>query len=187
MKGAVGTYLGGALSRAPPLMIGSNGRDTMEADTAGRKQGRRASAVMEPLPARLALGHSVAAARELMWACGLSFMVVVAPVTGKLLGVVLRRTLERRCEARGHDPETCMLVRHVKTDVDFCLEDELVDEVFGNTPTTIAPRSEQGATPEARRRNALPVIVVDEYKVPVGLLRRPKPVSPVETGRTPSA
>lgn len=130
--------------------------------------------LMEPLPAWLSLQHSVAAARELMWAMGSSFMVVVAPVTGKLLGVVLRRSLERGCESRGHDPETCPLVRHLQTDIDFCLWGEPMEEVFGESPTSLASRSEHGATPEARRRNAIPVIVVDEDKVPVGLLRRPR-------------
>lgn len=129
--------------------------------------------VMQPLPARLTLRHSVAAARELMEVLEYSFLVVVAPATGKLLGVVLRRSLER-CEARGHDPESCMLVQHVKTDIDFCLETETLDEVFGKTPATIAPPGGRGS-PNIRRRNALPVVVVDEYKIPVGLLRRPRP------------
>jgi CBS domain-containing protein len=130
--------------------------------------------VMDPLPARLALSHSVAAARELMYALDYSFLVVVAPVTGKFLGVVLRRTLERLCEQRGHDPESCPLVRHLKTDVDFCLETERVDEVFGGQATAIQPPGEGRPAPEVRRRNALPVVVVDDYKVPIGLLRRPR-------------
>lgn len=137
--------------------------------------------VMEPLPARLALGHSVAAARELMWLAEYSFLVVVAPVTGKLLGVVMRRALEKGCESRGHDPESCPLVRHVETDIDFCMEDERVDEVFGSSPTAIGPKSRDRSSPEIRRRNAIPVIVVDEDKVPIGLLRRPRaPVEPAE-------
>jgi len=136
-----------------------------------------AGEAMEPLPARLALHHSVAAARELMYSGGFSFLVVVAPSTGKLLGVVLRRTLERSCETRGHDPDSCPLVRHLKTDIDFCLEGERVDEVFGTAATSIDLRpyddvDERNA--DFRRRNAIPVIVVDEYKVPVGLLRRPR-------------
>lgn len=130
--------------------------------------------VMDPLPARLSLSHSVAAARELMFALDYSFLVVVAPVTGKFLGVVLRRTLERMCEQRGHDPESCPLVRHLKTDVDFCLETERVDEVFGAGATAIEPPGEGRPAPEVRRRNALPVVVVDDYKVPIGLLRRPR-------------
>jgi CBS domain-containing protein len=134
--------------------------------------------IMEPLPARLALSHSVAAARELMWLAEYSFLVVVAPVTGKLLGVVMRRALEKGCESRGHDAESCPLVRHVETDIDFCLEDEPVSEVFGSSPTAIGPKSRDRSSPEIRRRNALPVIVVDEDKVPVGLLRRPR--APVE-------
>ena len=130
--------------------------------------------VMDPLPARLALHHSVAAARELMYALDYSFLVVVAPVTGKFLGVVLRRTLERTCEQRGHDPESCPLVRHLKTDVDFCLETERVDEVFGARATAIQPPGSGRPAPEVRRRNALPVVVVDDFKVPVGLFRRPR-------------
>ncbi|MQA90497.1 MAG: hypothetical protein GEU90_09705 [Gemmatimonas sp.] len=145
---------------------------------AADEQRQFAGNLMEPLPARLALHHSVAAARELMLACRMSFMVVVAPATGKLLGVVLRRTLERRCEARGHDPETCPLVRHVRTDIDFCLEDEPVEDLFGRHPTKISPLRGSDATPEARRRSAIPVIVVDVEKVPVGLLRRPRPAVP---------
>lgn len=135
--------------------------------------------VMDPLPARLALHHSVAAARELMYALDYSFLVVVAPVTGKFLGVVLRRTLERTCEQRGHDAESCPLVRHLKTDVDFCLETERVDEVFGQRATAIQPPGEGRPAPEVRRRNALPVVVVDDYKVPIGLLRRPRPTEQV--------
>jgi CBS domain-containing protein len=131
--------------------------------------------LMQPLPARLALHHSVAAARELMWAVGYSFLVVVAPVTGKLLGVVLRRNLERGCESRGHDPESCPLVRHLETDVDFCLADEKVSEVFGESALAISTRPAGRPAPEVRRRNALPLIVVDEDKVPIGLLKRPRP------------
>ena len=129
--------------------------------------------VMQPLPARLTLQHSVAAARELMELLEYSFLVVVAPATGKLLGVVLRRSLDR-CEARGHDPESCMLLRHVQTDIDFCMEMERLDEVFGRGVGSITPPGGRGS-PDIRRRNALPVIVVDEYKVPVGLLKRPRP------------
>lgn len=142
-----------------------------------------AAELMEPLPARLSLQHSVAAALELMEFVEVSYLVVVAPVTGKLLGVVLRRTLERGCEPRGHDPESCPLVRHVKTDIDFCLADEPVAEVFGTSATSLAAGTEMGATPETRRRNALPVIVVDEDKVPLGLLRRPRPAAdPLASG-----
>jgi CBS domain-containing protein len=136
--------------------------------------------VMHPLPARLALHHSVAAARELMWAVGYSFLVVVAPVTGKLLGVVLRRELERGCESRGHDPESCPLVRHLNTDVDFCLAGEPVDEVFGTSAVTISPKSSGRPSPETRRRNAIPVVVVDEDKVPVGILKRPRAIQTMD-------
>jgi CBS domain-containing protein len=158
----------------PPIFVGGKDQGAAELRSTEISQ-PLVGDVMEPLPARLALHHSVAAARELMAACRLSFMVVVAPVTGKLLGVVLRRTLERRCETRGHDPESCPLVRHVNTDIDFCVEDEPVSEVFGGRPMSIPSYREADAPPEARRRNAIPVIVVDADKVPVGLLRRPRP------------
>lgn len=156
-----------------------------EGDAVNRAEGENVSAgesgraptagdLMDPLPARLALHHSVAAARELMWAAGVSFLVVVAPATGKLLGVVLRRNLEKGCESRGHDPEVCPLVRHLSTDFDFCHEGELMTEIFGDAATSLAARGEGRPPPEVRRRNAIPVIVVDEVKVPVGLLRRPR-------------
>jgi CBS domain-containing protein len=156
---------------------GTGLRDGSETGTGGAHDGEAgtlAHEVMEPLPARLALHHSVAAARELMWMLGFSFLVVVAPVTGKLLGVVLRRTLERGCESRGHDAENCPLVRHLKTDIDFCHEAEPLAEIFGDTAISVGRRGVGRAAPEVRRRTAIPVIVVDEDKVPVGLLRRPR-------------
>ncbi len=157
---------------------GSDGMDGARAASGegngADEPGVMAGDLMEPLPARLALHHSVAAARELMWAAGVSYLVVVAPSTGKLLGVVLRRNLEKGCESRGHDPEECPLVRHLSTDFDFAFEGELVSEIFGEAPTTLATPGEGRPPPEVRRRNAIPVIVVDEWKVPVGLLRRPR-------------
>lgn len=154
-------------------MIDGQGGDDVTDVGSGEAGGPRAADVMGPLPARLALHHSVAAARELMDAAGYSFLIVVAPSTGKLLGVVLRRSLERGCEPRGHDPESCPLVRHLKTDIDFCHEDEPVDEVFGPRATSLSPRLSGRPAPETRRRNAIPVVVVDEYKIPIGLLPRP--------------
>lgn len=153
------------------MLGGTKGRKAEEPEDPA--QAPFAGEVMQPLPARLSLQHSVVAARELMELLEYSFLIVVAPVTGKLLGVVLRRSLDR-CEARGHDPDECMLVRHIQTDIDFCLESERLDEVFGKGAASIPPPGGRGS-PEIRRRNALPVVVVDEYKVPVGLLRRPRP------------
>ncbi len=153
---------------------GMAGHGAGETGEAVEGRSRLAGEVMDPLPARLALHHSVAAARELMWAVGFSFLVVVAPATGKLLGVALRRNLEKGCESRGHDPESCPLVRHLSTDFDFCHEGESLDEIFGEAPTALSEGREERGSPERRRRNAIPVIVVDERKVPVGLLRRPR-------------
>lgn len=165
---------------------GAPGRESTPAgaeNDGANGQGPTAGEVMDPLPARLALHHSVAAARELMWAAGVSYLVVVAPATGKLLGVVLRRNLEKGCESRGHDPEECPLVRHLSTDFDFAVESEALTEIFGEAPTTLATPGEGRPSPEVRRRNAIPVIVVDEWKVPVGLLPRPRG-SVVINGRT---
>lgn len=127
---------------------------------------------MKPLPAVLTLEHSVAAAREFMDAFGIPYLVVVAPSTGRMLGVVVDEALARTCEGEDHDPDDCPLVRHVETDIDFCLDSEKIDEVFGDGPDKIPyAGAERG---DSAHRADLPVIVVDEFKVPVGYLERPK-------------
>lgn len=99
------------------------------------------------------------------------FSIVVAPETDKLLGVALRTALERACASQGHTPEECPIAQHLKVDIDFCFEGEALEDVLSDR------RMEDGyiSALERRRRRvrkALPIIVVDEKKVPVGLLYR---------------
>jgi hypothetical protein len=145
--------------------IGRDGTEVVERPKVARD-------FMKPIPARLSLQHTSALAAELMDAVGQPFLVVVAPVTGKLLGIVRRRALERRCQARGHDPEHCPLVRHLTTDIDFCLESESLSEIFDNRATGAEAVTPRNKNPRERRRLRRPLIVVNESKVPVGLLSR---------------
>lgn len=74
----------------------------------------------------------------------LDFLPVVAEDTSKLLGVVLRKGLERGCWGMGHDPNKCSVQNHLKTDVRFSFEDEPLDagmvEVAGREPVVIVDR-----------------------------------------------
>lgn len=131
---------------------------------------KTAAEAMRPVVEPIELGSTTAAARDRMREENRAFLPVVAPGTGKLLGVVLRTAVERACESNGHDPETCPLVHHLKVDIDFCFTEDTVAEVlegeadFGTTASAHARK--------ARIRRSLPVIVVDERKVPVGVLVR---------------
>lgn len=127
---------------------------------------------MQPIPAMLTLEHSVMAACEIMDALDMSFLVIGAPATGRLLGIVVRDALDLSCREEGHDPDDCRLVNHLETDIDFCLESEPIDEVFGDSPASIRS-SDAGASGDQSIVAGLPVVVVDEYKLPVGLLSRP--------------
>jgi CBS domain-containing protein len=129
-----------------------------------------AAEAMQPLPATIRLDSTAAEARARMREEDLSFLVVVAPDTDKLLGVVLLGALERACEANGHDPESCHLVQHLKTDIDFCFVEERVAEAVGPEPDVASLETLAGR--KARVRRSLPVVVVDEQKVPVGYLER---------------
>lgn len=128
-----------------------------------------AADLMQPLPATIALGAKSATARAEMKKQDLSFLVVVAPDTEKLLGVVLRGALERACESNGHEPD-CPIAQHLKTGIDFCFIEERVAEAVGGEPDLSS--METRAARKARLRRSLPVIVVDEQKVPVGYLAR---------------
>lgn len=125
---------------------------------------------MQAMPEPISLTSTAAEARDRMSDEDLSFLTVVSPETTKLLGVVLAGALERACEMNGHDPERCPLIQHLKADVDFCFAGEHVEEVLStlDTPVPAAGR----AARKARVRKSLPVIVVDEQKVPLGYLAR---------------
>lgn len=58
----------------------------------------------------------------------LDYLPVVAEDTGKLVGVVMRKGLERGCWATGHDPSRCPIQHHLKTGVEFWFEDDPLDE-----------------------------------------------------------
>lgn len=129
-----------------------------------------AAGVMQPLPTTISLDRTAAEARARMREEDLSFLAVVAPETDKLMGVVLLGALERACASNGHNPEDCPLVLHLKTDIDFCFAGDRVAEVVGQDEVP-AP-AETLAGRKARVRRALPVLVVDEQKIPVGYLER---------------
>lgn len=91
-------------------------------------------------------------ALDIMNADELSFLPVVAEDTGKLLGVVLRKGIERGCWGMGHDPDRCPVQNHLKTGIRFCFEDEQLDP---------------GMVEVAVRE---PVVVVDRHLRPLGIL-----------------
>jgi CBS domain-containing protein len=130
-----------------------------------------AAEAMTPIPELLGLGTTAAEARRRMATLDLPFMIVVAPATRKLLGAVLRTALERACVANGHDPEVCPIAQHLKADIDFCFAGETLDEVLHDPDGEM-----EGASARHQRRRrvrqSLPVVVVDEHKVPCGLLHR---------------
>jgi CBS domain-containing protein len=130
-----------------------------------------AAETMAPIPELLGLRTTAAEARRRMEALDLPFMIVVAPATRKLLGAVLRTALERACGTNGHDPEECPVARHLEADIDFCFAGETLDEVLHDPDDGMDGAS---ALQQRRRRvrQSLPVVVVDEHKVPCGLLHR---------------
>lgn len=121
---------------------------------------------MQPMDRWIELEQTADAALNLMQEEDLEFLPVVTPDTHKFLGVVLRRALERGCVEMGHDTTECRLVNHLKADVDFCFEGEPLDAAL-STP------EEEYDNQRTRRRLSLPVIVVDEQKVPIGMIERP--------------
>lgn len=131
---------------------------------------RTAEEVMQPLPATIPLNSTAAEARERMREEDLPYLVVVAPETEKLLGMVLLNALERACESNGHDPAECPVVQHLKTDIDFCFVEEPIAEAIGREPDLASANTPAGRRTRVRR--SLPVVVVDEQKVPVGFLER---------------
>lgn len=84
---------------------------------------------------------------------GLHYLPVVAEDTGKLVGVVMRKGLERGCWGMGHDLARCRIQSHLKTDVEFWFEDDPLDE---------------GALEKAKEE---PVVVVDRDLKPVAIIQ----------------
>lgn len=82
----------------------------------------------------------------------LPYLPVVAEDTGKLVGVVMRKGLERGCHPMGHDPEGCPIPTHLKTGVEFWFEDDRFDAGV------------------LERANEEPVVVVDRDLRPVAIV-----------------
>lgn len=130
-----------------------------------------AGAAMQTIQDWITPGTKATDARRRMEELDVAFMVVVAEENDELLGVVLRGVLERGCEANGHAPRECPVTRHLKADVDVCFADDPVEEAL---EAGEADAQDMSALARRRRRvrRSLPVIVVDERRVPLGLLAR---------------
>jgi hypothetical protein len=99
------------------------------------------------------IGDNTRRALDIMNADRLDFLPVVAEDTGKLLGVVMRKGIERGCWGMGHDPDRCAMQNHLKTGVRFAFDDEPLD------PGTLRAAASE------------PVVVVDRQLRPVGIVR----------------
>jgi CBS domain-containing protein len=129
--------------------------------------------IMQPLPCAVTPRTLAAEALEVMRREDAHILPVVAADSERFLGVVLRRALELGCANVGHREAECAVVSHLKADVDFCLHSEQADEVLQDT-STADEHAEGRLNSRTRTRLRLPVIVVDENKVPVGMIEREK-------------
>lgn len=130
-----------------------------------------AKEAMQPLPPLVSLKRSAAEALEIMQSANSEFLPVVAPETERFMGVVLRKGLEHGCERMGHIPAECPLLSHLMADAEFCFKDEpvepLLDETAGRSELVAGLRDRS-----IRKRLSVPIIVVDERKVPIGMIPR---------------
>lgn len=126
---------------------------------------------MRPLPPAVTTRTLSSEALETMRRDDADFLPVVAPETEKFLGVVLRSALERGCLGMGHRDTECRVFNHVKADVEFCFEDEPGEPLVNETADLDYSTSRIRKT-RTRSRRRLPIIVVDEHKVPVGMIER---------------
>jgi CBS domain-containing protein len=130
-----------------------------------------AKEIMRPLPPNVTPQTLASEALDTMRRESSAFLPVVAPGSERFLGVVLRRALERGCVAMGHRAAECLVLNHVKADVDFCFQDDVADEVL-NYGVEDVGFSADPRSAKARADLRLPVIVVDEQKVPIGMIER---------------
>jgi CBS-domain-containing membrane protein len=126
--------------------------------------------LMQPLPPTVTTRTSAAEALAIMQREDAAFLPVVIADTDRFAGVVLRRALERGCVGMGHREARCLVLNHLKADVEFCLIDEPAEPALRDD----ARRKEPGDSLPVRARNRwrLPIIVVDEQKVPIGMVER---------------
>lgn len=105
------------------------------------------------IPAVVKVNDVTGAALDIIQREDLPYLPVVAEDTGKLVGVVMRKGLERGCWAMGHKPDRCPMANHLKTGVEFWFEDEPLDARV------------------LRKANDEPVVIVDHELKPVGIIR----------------
>lgn len=124
-----------------------NGRNGMDENRV-----RRVSETVE-------ISDVTGAALEIIRRDDLQYLPVVAEDTSKLVGVVMRKGLERGCWGMGHDSDRCRIHHHLKTDVEFWFEDDPLDE---------------GALEKA---NHEPIVVVDRDLKPVAIVQAERAAS----------
>jgi CBS domain containing-hemolysin-like protein len=130
-----------------------------------------AKEIMQPLPPSVTPQTLASEALDAMRRENSAFLPVVAPDSERFLGVVLRRALERGCVAMSHREAECLVLHHVKADVDFCFRDEVAEEVMTDRADGEGSSADRRGV-RARAALRLPVIVVDEQKVPIGMIER---------------
>lgn len=108
---------------------------------------------VRPVPATVEIGGVTGVALDIIRREDLHYLPVVAEDTGKLVGVVMRKGLERGCWGMGHDPDRCPIQNHLKTDVEFWFEDDPLDEA---------------ALEKAKRE---PIVVVDRDLKPLAIVQ----------------
>lgn len=116
------------------------------------KTGQRIAAVnVMPLPASVRAQDTTGAALARMDAAGVDLIPVVDEA-GEFAGLVLRGGVERGCRGMGHDPDTCLVLNHLKRNVRSLEVGEALDR-FGATT--------------ARE----PVVVLAAGRQPIGVLK----------------
>lgn len=106
---------------------------------------------MVPVSLVVAIDDTTHTALAGMDATGLDFIPVVDGA-GEFAGVVLRRGIERGCRGMGHEPESCMVLNHLKRNV----RSHRVGEPF-----------DRGMRAPFGRE---PVIVLSDRLAPIGIL-----------------
>ncbi len=111
---------------------------------------------VRPVPEVVEITDVAARALDVIQGEDLPYLPVVARDTGKLVGVVMRKGLERGCRPMGHDPQRCPVPTHLKTGVEFWFEDQELDgnvlELANREPVVVVDRDLKPlAIVEARR------------------------------------
>lgn len=126
---------------------------------------------MEPIPVLARPTQPSAYVLQILEREGAELAVVAAPPDEELMGVVLRAALKNGCAAAGHNPSDCTVHQHLKQDVIYAYEDEPLKFIL-NDAQELNDASPRIREVRARCRARLPVILVDEYRRPIGLRGR---------------